>query len=114
MTFTTILVEWFHNKELTNMQLTKVNINKNDIFNYVVGNSQYDAIEKCIDPERYEVFDEFIYDHETKESIAQSDEYSIYCKQVSLLRRNAKDMERDEIERICEELQEIAPKHISL
>ena len=45
------------------MQEQKILINKCDIFNYVVGNSRYDPIEKCIAPHRYEVYDYFIYDN---------------------------------------------------
>ena len=94
------------------MNSIKIKVDRNDIFNYVVGNSFYDAIEKCIDPTRYEIFDHAIYDHKSKKQIDQSEEYKNYCTQVSLLRQKAKEMNRNEIQRLCEELEEIAPKEI--
>lgn len=99
---------------MTTPEIKNIKVNRNDIFNYVVGNSCYDPIEKCIDCKSYEVFDEFIYNNETKETIEQDEEFNIFSKQVSMLRSKSKDMSGDEILRICEELEEIAPKTIKL
>ena len=51
----------------------RIKIEKADIFNYVVGNTNYDPIERQIDPEKYEVYDHAIYDHTRKVSIPQSE-----------------------------------------
>jgi hypothetical protein len=96
---------------ITNM---KIKIDQNDIFDYVVGNSNYDPIEKCIDPNLFEVFDVSIYDRKRKEFLGQSEEYRNFCSQVSKLRRNASSMQRSEIIRICVELEEIAPSEVNL
>ncbi|NVM38431.1 MAG: hypothetical protein HWN81_22760 [Candidatus Lokiarchaeota archaeon] len=80
----------------------------------MVGSSNYDPIEKCIDSTIYEVFDDFIYNKETKQTIEQDEYYTVFSKQVSLLRSKSKKMKSDEILRICEELEEIAPKYIKL
>lgn len=93
------------------MQIT---INQNDIFEYVVGNSQYDAIEKIIDPVRYEIFDCGIYDHLSKKMLKQSKEYEIYCAYVTNLRKRTKEMKLAEIVQLCLEIAEIAPTEINL
>ena len=92
--------------------LHKINVQKGDVFNYVVGNSIFDPIEKCIDSSRYEVFDTFIYDAETDKKYNQDDIYDTFCKEVTKLRNNASLMGGDEIKRLCDELEEIAPKSI--
>ena len=94
--------------------VTPIKINRNDIFNFVVRNTNYDPIEKIIDPVRYEVLDTHIYDHAKKISLNQSEEYVNFSKQVSLLRSNTPQMDRLEIERICDELAEIAPTGLYL
>lgn len=92
----------------------KIKINKTDIFNYVVGNSNYDPIEKIIDPLLYEVFDVSILDIKKKEFFGQNDKYKNFCSQVSRLRKNAPNMNRSEVMKICTELEEIAPTEINL
>lgn len=92
----------------------KIKIKKEDIFDYVVGNSNYDAIEKIIDPARYEIFDCGIYDHYEKKLMGQSEEYESYCSFVSNLRKMAKTMSQHEIEKICMEIEDMAPKEIDL
>ena len=96
------------------MQEQKILINKFDIFNYVVGNSRYDPIEKCIDPHRYEVYDYFIYDNQERKRYNQKQDYVIFCNEVTKLKKNVPDMGQREIESLCEELAEIAPKKIEL
>lgn len=48
------------------MQKTKIKVSRYDIFDYVIGISNFDPIEKCIDPIRYEVFETFIFDNKKK------------------------------------------------
>jgi len=92
----------------------QIKIDQNDIFDYVVGNSNYDPIEKCIDPLLFEVFDTSIYDRKRKEFLIQNEEYKSFCSQVSNLRRNASTMNRSEVIKICAELAEIAPSQVNL
>jgi hypothetical protein len=91
-----------------------IKISASDIFDYVVGNSNYDPIERCIDPTRFEVFDVTICDNQTKQSIEQNDEFKFFCSEVSKLRSIAKEMDPREIQSICNELEEIAPTKINL
>ena len=100
--------------KMKSYEIKNIQVDRNDIFNYVVSNSSYDPIERCIDCQSYEVFDEFIYNNETKETIEQEEVYNIFCKQVSVLRSKASKMKPEEIIRICEELEEIAPKYVKL
>lgn len=92
----------------------KIKVNQSDIFDYVVGNSVYDPIEKIIDPTCYEVFDVSIYDRKRKEFYGQNQEYQNFSIQVSQLRKNSAKMNRAEVIRICVELEEIAPVEINL
>ena len=99
---------------MTAPEIKNIKVSTEDIFDYVVGISNYDPIEICIDCKSYEVFDEFIYNNKTKETIEQEDNFLIFSKQVSLLRSKSKDMSGSEILRICEELEEISPKYVKL
>lgn len=92
----------------------KIKISVNDIFDYAVGNSNYNPIERCIDPTRFEVFDITIYDNQNKKSLEQDDKFKFFCSEVSKLRFIAKEMDPREIQSICNELAEIAPTEINL
>ena len=92
----------------------RIKINYHDIFDYVVRNTNYDPMERIIDPKRYEIFDVSIYDHQLKVFYDQSNQYKHFCSQVSKLRQNTKEMQISEILSICKELEEIAPTEINL
>ena len=92
----------------------KIKISVNDIFDYVVGNSNYNPIERCIDPTRFEVFDFGIYDNQNKKTIEQDDKFKFFCSEVSKLRSIAKEMDQKEIQSICGELESIAPIEINI
>jgi len=92
----------------------KIKISTNDIFDYVVGNSNYDPIERCIDPTRFEVFDVTIYDNLNKLSLKQDEKFLFFCSEVSKLRFIAKQMNPREIQSLCNELAEVAPTEINL
>lgn len=96
------------------MQAFEIKICRYEIFNFVVGKSIFDPIEKCIDPTRYEVFDTFIYDNETDRKYVQGPVYNRFCWEVTKLKNLSDDMTGAEISRICEELEEIAPKSVNL
>lgn len=96
------------------MNQTKIKININDIFEYVVGNTSYDPIEKHIDPTRFEIFDTCIYDNQLKISIEQDDKYKYFCSEVTKLRAISKEMDPREIKLLCDELSEVAPTEINL
>ena len=96
------------------MNLYNIKISSNDIFDYVVSNTNYDPIERCIDPTRFEVLDEFIYDHKNKCVLDQDAKFKYFCTQVSKLRSISKEMDTREIQVICNELEEVAPKQINL
>ena len=92
----------------------KIKISTNDIFDYVVGNSNYDPIERCIDPTRFEVFDVAIYDNQNKLSLEQDEKFLFFSSEVSKLRSIAKEMDPREIQSLCNELAEVAPTEINL
>ena len=96
------------------MQKVKIKVSRYDIFDYVTSRSTFDPIEKCIDPIRYEVFDTFIYDSKEKKNITQDDKFCKFEWEVTKLRNCARHMMPDEIDRICEELEEIAPDSLDL
>ena len=92
----------------------EIKVKKEDIFLFVVGNSMFDPIEKCIDSTMYEVFDTYIYDNDTAYKYNQDEIYAKFCWEVTKLKNNAPQMSRDEIARLCEEIEEIAPKFVNL
>ncbi len=91
-----------------------INIKYQDIFDYITKRSNYDPIEKQIDPTRYEVFDVSIYDHTKKLFYPQSEDFLAFCKQVSSLRMNPPDVDSLELIAICKDLLLIAPKEVNL
>ena len=97
-------------------EIINISVNKSDIFNYVVGNASYDPIEKCIDPTLYETYSDFILHHDgdQQEYIYQNKDYEYFYKEMTKLKKLSFKMSENEILRICEELQEVAPKTISL
>ena len=99
---------------MESFDILNIQVDTDDIFEYVIGNSCYCPIEIQIDCERYATYDPFVYDSINKEMIHQDDPYVDFCTQVSLLKANAPKMSGDEIYRICVELQEISPKTLKL
>jgi len=99
---------------MTVPEIKNIKIKVEDIFAYVTNMSQYDPIEKCIDTEIYEVFDEFIYNRYTRETLVQDEDFINFSKQVSLLRSKASKMSNKETSLVCGELQEIAPTYVKL
>lgn len=97
-------------------EIINISVSKSDIFNYVVGNASYDPIEKCIDPTLYETYSDFILHHDgdQQEYIYQDREYQYFYKEMSKLKKLSQDMSKSEIIRLCVELEEVAPKTISL
>lgn len=76
----------------------KISVDYNDIFRYVVGMTSKDPIEVQIDFEnRYEVFDESIYDYKSKSLISQPETFLIFSKAVSNLRKRSSSMNRQDI-----------------
>lgn len=90
-----------------------------DIFDYVIGNSPYDAIEKQMTQTQrqvFELFDEFVVNVENSDIYPQSKGYMEYMKFVSNLKYDFhhKKMSYDETYAICVEIAEISPNHINL
>tara|TARA_R110000744_G_scaffold121359_1_gene225973 strand:+ start:21 stop:314 length:294 start_codon:yes stop_codon:yes gene_type:complete len=96
------------------MQQTKIRVKKHDIFDYIIGHSSFDPIEKCIDPIRYEVFDTFIFDKEARQDIPQGKKFCKFEKELIKLKTYARKMDNSEIDSICSELEEIAPSFLNL
>tara|TARA_R100001510_G_C7608752_1_gene172991 strand:+ start:472 stop:771 length:300 start_codon:yes stop_codon:yes gene_type:complete len=96
------------------MKKFDIKVNSNDIFNWVVGNSVFDPIERCIDPTRYETFDTFVYDNKSRTNITQSVEYQKFCWEVTRLKKLSRKMENKEIQSVCKEIAEIAPIYVLL
>lgn len=91
-----------------------IKVAANDIFNYVVGNSGYDPIERCIDPSRFIVSESEIFDSLTQKSHAQDETFFFFYSELKKLRCLSKQMDIKEIQSICDELEQIAPDSINL
>tara|TARA_R100000988_G_C3867633_1_gene102254 strand:- start:130 stop:459 length:330 start_codon:yes stop_codon:yes gene_type:complete len=96
-----------------------------NILNYVNGKTIIHPLEKALgasdDPldanNRYEVFDRFIFDCETKVKIIQKSEYNIFICELDELRaviHNYPDIKQSEVKRVCDELLEMSPKQVLL
>jgi hypothetical protein len=99
---------------MNSYETINIKISIDDIFEYAVGNSVFCPIERQIDSERYATYDPFIYDSIEKRMIDQDPFYKYFSEQVSKLRSLSSDMSAEEVYRVCEELEEIAPRTIKL
>ena len=91
-----------------------IKIKRKNLFDYVVGKTNYDPIEQVIDPKKYEVFDKGVWSASHKQLIKQSNQYEEFCAAVSILRRDHGGLSFDEIERRVDELMDKAPEEIIL
>lgn len=92
----------------------KIKTNSNDVFRYVVGNTLRDPVESCIDSEnRYEVFDNGIFDHTTKQILVQNSSFVDFCEAVSNLKSKASQLPTEEIFFHCKSLSSV-PIEINL
>ena len=102
------------------MKEQAIQVRKQDILKYVLGESGYHPIEISLDEEyllneRYEVFDLFIYDCSSKKKIVQEVDYINFFKEVDKLRQkvlSGEHISKREIFSMCIELAEIAPKKV--
>ena len=92
----------------------EIQVHRNDIFDWVIGNTVYTPIERCIDPHRYEAYDNFIHDRDRQEDVKQNADYQKFYEETLKLKKLAKSMQVSEIVRMCEELEQIAPKNLNL
>lgn len=98
------------------LEIKNISVRREDIFDYVVKNSTFDPIEKCIDPSIYETYSDFILQlgPNGQEYIYQDEDYIYFHEELEKLRSKSLDMSGAEIMRLCEELEEIAPKTVKL
>ena len=102
------------------MKEQAIQVRKQDILKYVLGEAGYHPIEISLDEEyllneRYEVFDLFIYDCSSKKKIVQEVDYINFFKEVDKLRQkvlSGEHISKREIFSMCVELHEIAPKKV--
>ena len=95
-------------------EIMNIKVDRHDIFDYVVGNATYDPIEKCIDPTLYETYGDFILKISGQEYIYQLEDYQRFYNEMFKLKTKALNMHTSEILRLREEIEEIAPKMVSL
>lgn len=99
----------------------KIKIKKEDILEYITGETQYDAIEKIIDPTRYEVFDCGIYDNHAKKMLQQGAAYEHYCflvrETVQAVREQTPPITENlkkKLVEVCSAIELMAPTEINL
>ena len=105
---------------MVSMKEQAIQVRKQDILKYVLGESGYHPIEVSLDEdyllnERYEVFDLFIYDCSSKKKIVQEVDYINFFKEVDKLRQkilSGEHINKREIFSMCIELHEISPKKV--
>ena len=99
---------------MDSQEIKNINVNRHDIFKWVVSQSCFDPVEKCIDTTVYETFGDHIRNSKTNEYIEQQEDYTNFYREMFKLKRLVPEMGGPEIKRICEELEEIAPKFVYL
>ena len=99
---------------MDSQEIKNIKVNRDDIFKWVVSQSCFDPVEKCIDTTVYETFGDHIRNVRTNEYIEQEDDYARFYREMFKLKRLSPDMSGAEIERLCEELEEIAPTVVYL
>jgi hypothetical protein len=96
------------------LEIKNINVSRHDIYDYVLGSSDYDPVEKCIDPTLYETYSDFILKIDDQEYLYQDEDYIYFYKEMFKLKRKAVNMRTSEILRLCEEIEEIAPSIVKL
>ena len=104
------------------MKEQPIQVRKQDVLNFVLGNLPAHPIEQCLDSiyecyERYEAFDAFIYDSQLKDRAVQETPYISFMKEVDKLRAiilNKEKISKKEIRNMCIELTEMAPTTVNI
>ena len=104
------------------MKEQPIQVRKQDVLNFVLGNLPAHPIEQCLDSiyecyERYEAFDAFIYDSQLKDRAVQETPYISFMKEVDKLRAiilNKEKISEKEIRNMCVELTEMAPTTVNI
>mgnify|MGYP006405408719 CR=1 FL=1 len=82
------------------MKEQTIQVRKQDVLRYVLGESGYHPVEVSLDEnyllnERYEAFDAFIYDSHLKKRIVQELDYINFFKDVDVIERRANRQKRN-------------------
>lgn len=99
---------------MTIPEILNIKIDHNDIFDYVVKNTLFHPIERHVDPTQYLIYEESIFNTATKEVVPQNQDYKNFFRFVQDLKQKSANMEISEIVRLCEQLEDIAPKTVNL
>lgn len=99
---------------MDSQEIKNIKVDRDDIFKWVVSQSCFDPVEKCIDTTVYETFGDHIRNVRTNEYIDQKSDYIKFYREMFKLKRLAPNMSGLEIKKLCEELEEIAPTIVYL
>lgn len=91
-----------------------INIDIDSIFKYVTKASQTCPIEKHLDVDRYDVYDEFIYDKLDGDYIFQDEGFRNFSSEVQRMREFGVEGDEKAFLHSCSALLKIAPKTIKL
>ena len=97
-----------------NREIVHINIDFDSIFKYIARVEVLCPIGKNLDPDRYEVYDEFIYDRKEGENIYQEKDFCSFSTKIQQMRMNGLEGGEDEFMNECSLLLEKAPKTIKL
>jgi hypothetical protein len=92
----------------------KIRIKYQDIVNYVLGTCSYHPLELIIDPMRYVVCSDHIYDIKTQTTYPQDNDYYKFIKKINVLKSAAKDFDSIQIQNFCREIEQFTPLEINL
>jgi hypothetical protein len=79
----------------------KYNINYQHVLDYVLGTSSYHPLEMALDPRRYEIHDDRIFDKSNNSYLPQEKDYCDFCSQVRWLKDYQSAMEKEQVFGAC-------------
>ncbi len=92
----------------------KINIKYHDIVNYVLGTCSYHPMELVIDPIRYMIDDDLIYDRKMQKCFPQNEDYRKFMDKILILKESAKDFDTLQVQGFCREIEQFAPLEVNL
>jgi hypothetical protein len=92
----------------------KIRIKYQDIVNYILGTSSYHPLEFVVDPMRYEVGSDHIYDIKAQKKHQQNDDYCKFISKIEILKSAVKDFDSLQVQSFCREIEQFAPLEINL
>jgi len=71
-------------------------------------------MELVIDPIRYMIDDDLIYDRKMQKCFPQNEDYRKFMDKILILKESAKDFDTLQVQGFCREIEQFAPLEVNL